>query len=154
MHTAGEPLRIILSAPFLPQGADILARRRDTERRLGPIPRELMFEPRGHQDMYGAIITPAVGEGASFGVLFTHNDGYSTMCGHAIIALGKAVVELGWVEAVEPETAILGIAEARLRIKPAARSYVAGCASTYSDDLANVSRVRIHPEEHAAVLSN
>jgi proline racemase len=57
--------------------------------------------------MYGAIIVPAVTEGAAFGVLFTHNEGYSTMCGHAIIALGKAAVELGWVVAVEPVTTIL-----------------------------------------------
>jgi proline racemase len=107
MHTAGEPLRIIIDAPVLPQGADILARRRDAQTGdWDRLRRVLMFEPRGHQDMYGAIIVPAVTEGAAFGVLFTHNEGYSTMCGHAIIALGKAAVELGWVEAVEPVTTI------------------------------------------------
>jgi trans-L-3-hydroxyproline dehydratase len=107
MHTAGEPLRIVLSAPFLPQGADMLARRRDAQSSgWDRFRRVLMFEPRGHRDMYGAIITAPVTEGASFGVLFTHNEGYSTMCGHAIIALGKAAVELGWVEAVEPETIV------------------------------------------------
>ena len=47
-----------------------------------------MWEPRGHADMYGALITPPVSEEADFGVLFLHNEGYSTMCGHAIIALG------------------------------------------------------------------
>jgi trans-L-3-hydroxyproline dehydratase len=56
--------------------------------------------------MYGTIIMPAVTKGASFSVLFTHNEGYSTMCGHAIIALGKAAIELGWVEAIEPETIV------------------------------------------------
>jgi proline racemase len=107
MHTAGEPLRIIINAPSLPQGADILAQRRDAQSgawdRLRKI---LMFEPRGHQDMYGAIIVSPVAQGAAFGVLFTHNEGYSTMCGHAIIALGKAAVELGWVDVVEPVTTI------------------------------------------------
>ncbi len=107
MHTAGEPLRIILSAPFLPQGKDILARRRDAQTGdWDRFRRVLLYEPRGHQDMYGAIITPPVTEGALFGVLFIHNEGYSTMCGHAIIALGKAAVELGWVEATEPETVV------------------------------------------------
>lgn len=107
MHTAGEPLRIIINAPLLPQGADILAQRRDAQAgtwdRLRKI---LMFEPRGHYDMYGAIIVPPITQDAAFGVLFTHNEGYSTMCGHAIIALGKAAVELGWVDAVEPVTTI------------------------------------------------
>jgi proline racemase len=107
MHTAGEPLRIIIAAPSLPQGDDILARRRDAQTgSWDRLRRVLMFEPRGHEDMYGAIIAPAVTEGAAFGVLFTHNEGYSTMCGHAIIALGKAAVELGWVDAVEPVTTI------------------------------------------------
>jgi proline racemase len=107
MHTAGEPLRIIVTAPSLPQGEDILARRRNAQSGdWDRLRRVLMFEPRGHQDMYGAIIVPAVTESAAFGVLFTHNEGYSTMCGHAIIALGKAAVELGWVDAVEPVTTI------------------------------------------------
>jgi proline racemase len=107
MHTAGEPLRIIIAAPSLPQGEDILARRRDAQSSgWDRLRRVLMFEPRGHQDMYGAVIVPPVTEDAAFGVLFTHNEGYSTMCGHAIIALGKAAVELGWVDAVEPETTI------------------------------------------------
>jgi trans-L-3-hydroxyproline dehydratase len=107
MHTAGEPLRIVIAASSLPQGVDVLACRRDAQSgKWDRLRRVLMFEPRGHEDMYGAIIVPAVTEGAAFGVLFTHNEGYSTMCGHAIIALGKAAVELGWVEVVEPVTTI------------------------------------------------
>jgi proline racemase len=82
----------------------------------------LMFEPRGHADMYGAIITGPVTKAASFGVLFMHTEGYSTMCGHAIIALGKAAVELGWVEVVEPETVVLidtpaGLVTARVSVR-------------------------------------
>jgi len=108
MHTAGEPLRIVIGAPFLPQGADILAKRRYAQTSgWDRLRRVLMFEPRGHQDMYGAIIVPPVTKEAAFGVLFTHNEGFSTMCGHAIIALGKAAVELEWVKAVEPETTVL-----------------------------------------------
>ena len=122
MHTAGEPLRIVLDAPFFPHGADILARRRDaSEGAWDRFRRVLMFEPRGHADMYGAIITAPVTERAAFGALFMHNEGYSTMCGHAIIALGKAAVELGWVKTVEPETVLqidtpAGLVTARVNV--------------------------------------
>ena len=106
MHTAGEPTRIILQAPSLPAGTDILARRRDAQAAWDRYRRLLMFEPRGHQNMYGALIVPPVSPEAHFGVLFLHNEGYSTMCGHAVIALGKAAVELGWVPSTEPVTVV------------------------------------------------
>jgi len=57
-----------------------------------------MWEPRGHADMYGAILTPPDDEGADFGVFFIHNEGYSTMCGHAIIALVTLVLETGMIQ--------------------------------------------------------
>jgi trans-L-3-hydroxyproline dehydratase len=66
----------------------------------------LLFEPRGHADHYGCIITDPVTEDADFGVIFLHNEGYSTMCGHAIIAVTKAAVETGMIAAAEPETEI------------------------------------------------
>jgi trans-L-3-hydroxyproline dehydratase len=106
MHTAGEPTRIILHAPSLPDGTDILARRRDAQSTWERYRRLLMFEPRGHQDMYGALLVPPASPQAHFGVLFLHNEGYSTMCGHAVIALGKAAVELGWVPSTEPVTVV------------------------------------------------
>ena len=62
-----------------------------------------MFEPRGHADMYGCIITPPNDETGDFGVLFLHNEGYSTMCGHAIIAISTLAVEMNWVEVQEGE---------------------------------------------------
>ena len=55
-----------------------------------------MWEPRGHADMYGAVITPSVD--ADLDVFFLHNEGYSTMCGHAIIAITKLAVETGLVD--------------------------------------------------------
>jgi trans-L-3-hydroxyproline dehydratase len=57
--------------------------------------RFLMLEPRGHADMYGAILTPPATADGDVGVLFMHNEGYSTMCGHGIIALVTAGVEHG-----------------------------------------------------------
>lgn len=105
-HTAGEPLRIILAGAPLPKGETILERRRAAKGDWDRLRRILMYEPRGHADMYGALIVPPVTPGALFGVLFMHNEGYSTMCGHAVIALARLAVELGWTEAVEPVTRI------------------------------------------------
>ena len=62
-----------------------------------------MWEPRGHADMYGAVITPPVSSGADCGVLFMHNEGYSTMCGHGIIAMVTAGLERGLFEVRDPQ---------------------------------------------------
>lgn len=105
-HTAGEALRIILSGVPLPEGQNILERRNSAQGSWDRVRRILMFEPRGHSDMYGALIVPPVSSNALFGVLFMHNEGYSTGCGHATIALAKIAVELGWTPAIEPLTAV------------------------------------------------
>jgi proline racemase len=95
VHTAGEPLRIITAGlPIIP-GATMLERRHWFSTHLDHIRRALIWEPRGHYDMYGAVITPPVSPGADLGVLFMHNAGYSTMCGHGIIALVTALFETG-----------------------------------------------------------
>jgi len=65
-----------------------------------------MWEPRGHADMYGCLITPPERPDSDFGVLFLHNEGYSTMCGHGIIAITKVVLECGIIEKKIPETRI------------------------------------------------
>ena len=96
-HTAGEPLRVIVSGFPALEGSTILARRRDAQARHDAGRTALMWEPRGHADMYGCVLVPPVSPGADFGVLFTHNEGYSTMCGHGIIAVATVAVELGWV---------------------------------------------------------
>ena len=105
-HAAGEPLRVITGGwPDLP-GDTILERRRYQREHHDDLRRALMFEPRGHADMYGCILTPPVTEEADVGILFMHNEGYSTMCGHAVIALGRYAVDHGLVRAVEPETRV------------------------------------------------
>lgn len=96
-HTGGEPLRIITSGFPLLKGDTILAMRRDCQKNYDDLRCALMFEPRGHADMYGAIITKAERENSHFGAIFIHNEGYSTMCGHAVIALAKCAVESGAV---------------------------------------------------------
>jgi trans-L-3-hydroxyproline dehydratase len=93
MHTGGEPLRIIVDGLPKIEGQNVLEKRRYFREHYDHIRRGLMWEPRGHADMYGAVITSSAD--ADFDVFFLHNEGYSTMCGHAIIALTKFVVETG-----------------------------------------------------------
>ncbi len=105
-HTAGEPFRVITGGyPDLP-GDTILARRRYARERLDHLRTALMWEPRGHADMYGCIVTPPVSRGADVGVLFMHNEGYSTMCGHGIIGITKVLLETGAILMQTPETTI------------------------------------------------
>jgi trans-L-3-hydroxyproline dehydratase len=107
MHTAGEPVRILTGgAPEL-RGETILEKRRDARDRLDHIRRRLMLEPRGHADMYGVWPTRPSHPDAALAVLFMHNEGYSTMCGHATIALGRWVIDQGLVAARSPETSFV-----------------------------------------------
>ncbi|WP_151637731.1 trans-3-hydroxy-L-proline dehydratase [Noviherbaspirillum aerium] len=105
-HTGGEPLRI-LTTPMPPvPGTTILEKRAWLKAQRDDLRQFLMNEPRGHADMYGAYLLPPVSAGADFGVIFIHNEGYSDMCGHGIIALGKVLVEMGYVERQAPLTRI------------------------------------------------
>ncbi|KAG7242961.1 hypothetical protein INR49_017652 [Caranx melampygus] len=107
MHTGGEPLRIILSGYPEVKGDSVLAKRRYVREHLDHLRRVLMFEPRGHYDMYGALIVDSEIPEADLGVLFMHNEGYSTMCGHAVIALGRFAVDYKLVkENKSPETQV------------------------------------------------
>ncbi|TAN04098.1 MAG: proline racemase [Rhizobiaceae bacterium] len=107
MHTGGEPLRIVTAGyPPLPTGMTILEKRAYVRDHLDHLRRLLIFEPRGHYDMYGALLVEPNLPGADLAVLFMHNEGYSTMCGHAVIALGRYAVDNGLVEAVEPVTEV------------------------------------------------
>jgi proline racemase len=106
VHAAGEPLRVIVDGlPPIP-GATMLEKRRYAQDHLDVLRRRLMWEPRGHADMYGAIPTDPVTEGSDCGVLFLHNEGFSTMCGHGIIGLTKVLVETGLVPAGGRESTI------------------------------------------------
>lgn len=96
MHTGGEPLRVVTSGLPPIQGNTVLEKRRYFRDHYDHLRTGIMFEPRGHADMYGAVLTPS--KDADFDVFFLHNEGYSTMCGHAIIALTKFVIEAGLIE--------------------------------------------------------
>lgn len=106
MHTCGEPLRVIVAGFPALKGDSVLAYRADARDNYDHLRRALMHEPRGHADMYGCILVPPNDEGADFGILFMHNEGYSTMCGHAIIGISSLAVQMGWVTVTEPETCL------------------------------------------------
>ncbi|WP_139343354.1 proline racemase family protein [Virgibacillus siamensis] len=95
LHVAGEPLRIIKSGVPPIKGRTQPDRRAYCMEHLDGLRKTLMNEPRGHHGMYGCIITSPATEEADFGVLFMHNEGWSTMCGHGIIAVVTMVIETG-----------------------------------------------------------
>jgi proline racemase len=116
MHTGGEPLRVIVSGLPAIAGCDVLEKRRYFRQHLDHLRTGLMFEPRGHADMYGAVLNPSLT--ADFDVFFLHNEGYSTMCGHAILALTRLVIEAGRVTGPEVCFAVpAGRIEARARVE-------------------------------------
>lgn len=94
-HTAGEPLRLIVGG-FPPlQGSTILEKREWLRENYDHLRTALMLEPRGHTDMYGALLTEPERADSDAGVLFMHNEGYSTMCGHGVIAVVTIALERG-----------------------------------------------------------
>jgi trans-L-3-hydroxyproline dehydratase len=121
-HTEGEPFRVIVGGfPDIP-GETILERRRHVMETLDHLRRALMWEPRGHADMYGCIVTPPVSEQSDLGVLFMHNEGYSTMCGHGIIGITTVALETGLLPMRPPETTVridtpAGLVTAHARIR-------------------------------------
>ena len=104
MHTEGEPVRVVLDGYSLLNKASVLGYRNFFKKNQDFFRQSLMLEPRGHSDMYGAIVVPS--QKADFGVVFTHNEGYSTMCGHATIAITKLAIDSGWIETIEPQTKV------------------------------------------------
>ena len=94
-HAAGEPLRLIVDGFPSPHGKTMLDKREWVRTHADHLRRALMLEPRGHADMYGAILTEPVAPGSHAGVLFMHNEGYSTMCGHGVIAVTTMALERG-----------------------------------------------------------
>lgn len=97
MHTTGEPTRIVPASSWPEMAGTLLEQRSLAKSKCDSYRKFIMLEPRGHFDMYGALLRPhteltATGA-AHIGVLFMHNEGYSTMCGHASIALGRYLVD-------------------------------------------------------------
>jgi trans-L-3-hydroxyproline dehydratase len=106
MHTGGEPTRIVVDGWPRFEGHTLLEKRREAKDRFDRLRRGLMREPRGHDGMYGALLVEPDHPEADLAVLFMHNGGYSTMCGHATIALARWAVESGRVRRRADETAV------------------------------------------------
>lgn len=107
-HTGGEPLRIFLrgseEVPLPePPGATMLEKRAWAQREAAGLRRFTMLEPRGHADMYGCWLTEPVTDDGDLGVLFLHNEGFSTMCGHGVIGLTQVGLETGLIQPATPD---------------------------------------------------
>ena len=121
-HTAGEPTRIVFAGvPFL-SGATMAEKRRQLQENHDHVRTALMHEPRGHADMFGAVLTAPSNPQAHAGVVFMDGGGYLAMCGHGTIGAVTAILEMGLVARREPETEVVldtpvGLVRARALIK-------------------------------------
>ncbi|TAJ98968.1 MAG: proline racemase [Chloroflexota bacterium] len=106
-HTGGEPFRIVVEGVPELEGRTVLERRRWARDHVDDVRHLLVDEPRGHADMYGAFVTPPNDDDADIGVVFFHNEGYSTACGHGTIALVTWAIDAGRVAAAAPETRVV-----------------------------------------------
>jgi proline racemase len=106
-HTGGEPFRIVTGGVEPLRGETVLDKRRDALERLDQVRRLLVFEPRGHADMYGCHVVEPNDDGADLGVVFFHNAGYSTACGHGTIALVTWALEAGVLATAEGENRVV-----------------------------------------------
>jgi proline racemase len=104
-HTGGEPFRIVTGQTL--HGRTILDKRRDAQERLDDVRKLLVNEPRGHADMYGCFVTEPEDDGSDLGVVFFHNAGYSTACGHGTIALVTWALETGVLPVAGGETRVV-----------------------------------------------
>ena len=102
-HAAGEPLRLVVEGMPAPEGRTMLEKRAWAMKRLDHLRKALILEPRGHTDMYGALLTEPVSRDAHAGILFMHNEGWSTMCGHGIIAVTTMAIERGLIWSGPPQ---------------------------------------------------
>jgi trans-L-3-hydroxyproline dehydratase len=106
MHTGGEPVRIVTAGYPRLIGDTLLEKRRYARDHHDDVRRLLMHEPRGHHDMYGVVPVEPDHPAADLAVLFIHNEGYSTMCGHATLAIGRWAADHGLIERRSPVTRI------------------------------------------------
>ncbi|MCL2621140.1 MAG: proline racemase family protein [Defluviitaleaceae bacterium] len=105
-HTMGEPTRIITSGIPNLKGSTMAEKKEFLIDEMDYIRTALMHEPRGHRDMFGAIITQPASTWADLGVIFMDAGGYLNMCGHGTIGTVTAALETGMIEPAEPFTQV------------------------------------------------
>ncbi len=106
-HTAGEPTRIVIGGLGMIPGDTILEKKQYLERELDSLRIMLMHEPRGHRDMFGAVILPPCDPRADAGIVFMHSGAYQEMCGHGCIGAVTALLELGIVKGREGRNTVV-----------------------------------------------
>ena len=121
-HTEGNPERVVTGGiPFIP-GKTMLEKSKYVRNNLDYVRTLLVHEPRGHSNMYAALLVPPCDDRADFGVIYMEPGGYVTMCGHGTIAICTVLVETGIIEALEPEPEIVldtpaGLVRAKVAMK-------------------------------------
>lgn len=142
-HTVGEPTRIVMGGlPKIP-GKTMPEKMQYLETNMDYLRTTLMLEPRGHNDMFGAIYTDPISEEADIGIIFMDAGGYLNMCGHGSIGAATCAVELGIVKMVEPYTNVVleapaGMIRARVKVengKSVEASIVNVAAFLYKKDI-------------------
>ncbi|WGW11580.1 proline racemase family protein [Saxibacter everestensis] len=128
-HTEGMPTRVITGGVGVLPGASMSEKRQNFLADSDHLRTLLMYEPRGHSSMSGAILQPPTRPDADFGVLYIEVSGCLPMCGHGTIGVATVLVETGMVEVREPETLIrldtpAGLVEARVRVENGAAKSV------------------------------
>jgi proline racemase len=119
-HTMGEPTRIIVAGLPVLKGNSVMKKKQDMLDHYDWIRRVQILEPRGHADMFGALLVEPVHPDADFGVIFTDSGGYLNMCGHGTIGVSTVLVELGYVPKTEPYTVFtLEVPAGLVRVKVA-----------------------------------
>lgn len=106
-HTMGEATRIVYDGFPELQGKTMMDKKNYLIRHYDYLRSALMLEPRGHRDMFGALLTEPVHEEADFGVIFMDSGGCLNMCGHGSIGAASMIVETGMVEVTEPYTEVV-----------------------------------------------
>lgn len=106
-HTMGEPTRIILSGFPELKGNSMMERKQYLSKNYDYLRKALILEPRGHKDMFGALILKPIHEEADLGVVFMDSGGYLNMCGHGSIGVATVAVETGLVPVTEPVTKVV-----------------------------------------------
>ncbi len=143
-HTAGEPLRLIVDGFPSIEGQTMLEKREWVRENHDHLRTALMLEPRGHADMYGALFTEPERDSSDAGVLFMHNEGYSTMCGHGVIAVTTIALERGLIAPRRPGEIVLDTPAGQVT----ARATIAGDGESRrvtSVSFRNVPSFVLHP---------
>ena len=106
-HTAGEATRIVVGGIPNIKGNSMPEKKEYLEENLDYLRTAIMLEPRGHNDMFGSVMTQPCCPDADFGIIFMDGGGYLNMCGHGTIGAMTAAIETGVVPAVEPVTHVV-----------------------------------------------